>query len=86
MHTGSGASLDEERLWELGQLSLKKGELINPYKCLKGRCQEDGARAFLVLSSDRMGCNSREWEHKKFHLNTRKFFALSVMEEAAWEG
>jgi len=65
--------------------SLKKrrlrGDFLNAYKYLKGGCQEDEARFFSVVPSDKTRANGRKLKHKKFRLNMRKnFFPLRVTE------
>jgi len=75
----------EERLRKLSLLSLEKkrlrGHLRNTSKYLQGGGQEDGAKFFSVVPSDRTRGKGHKLKQRKFQLNTRKnFFPLRVTE------
>lgn len=68
---------------QLGLFNLEKrrlrGDLVNVYKYLRGRCQEDEANPFPVVPSNTRN-NGFKLEHRKFHLSMGGKFTVRVME------
>ena len=80
MMRGLEPLLYEERLRELGLVSMKKrrlrGNLTNVYKYLKGGCQKDGARLFPVVPSERTRGDVHKKKHSKLQMNMREHFFM----------
>jgi len=62
-----------------------RGDLVNAYQYLKRGCQEEGARLFPVVPSNRTRENRHNLKHRKFHLNMRKIFTTLTVTEH-WNG
>ena len=76
----------EERLRDLGPLSLEKTEraLITVDKYLKRSSQMDRAGIFSVVCSNRTRGNGHKLKYRKFHKNTGKNFTARMTEH--WNG
>lgn len=54
-------------------------EDIKEHQCVKGGCNEDTARIFSVVPSDRTGSDGFKLKHRRFPLDSKKhFFTVRV--------
>ena len=87
-HLSCKEGLRELRLFSLQKRRLR-GDHMNAYKYLKAGYQEDGARLFSVVPSNRTRGNRHKWKHRKFQVNEEKcvyFESDRAVEQAAQEG
>lgn len=49
-------------------------EDIKEHQCVKGGCNEDTARIFSVVPSDRTGSDGFKLKHRRFPLDSKKHF------------
>ena len=73
-HGHQHSAMNQTTQWHLGDLTCT-------YKYLQGGGQEDGARLFPVVPTDRTRGNGHKLKHRKLQLKMRKnFFPLRVTE------
>jgi len=71
----------KERLRELELFSLMKARGGILAACTEGGCEEDGAKLFLVVPSDRTRSTGQKLKHRMFWLNIRKHVFTVKMTE-----
>ena len=74
----------EERLRELGLISMEKGELQRvckvAFQCLKGACRKSVEGCFIWVFSDTARINGFKMKKDRFRVDVRKkFFTMRVV-------
>lgn len=84
---GTGASSYEERLRELGLISLEKrlrGDLSSVYQYLEGAYKENRARLLSVVPSGRTRGNGHQLQHRRHCLIIKETFCLLLRAAEHW--